>query len=360
MLIDDTDCEFMKACLPDRMVISDQHLLLTEETRAAKNVQIIANTVREVCRHDNHLFTLKKRSDGSHAIQANRDGTKIMRAVTEQLPLVEELIPCNVFNPFVEQLRKQLDLRPELREIPTKPPATVGGETLIWYGWLTDFVKDLRSAVRGDAFQRELLNRRKQTEKNHRAGSCYIDKIFEKRSKVLVIRLDLVVGGESPDGRGITQTVDLTQARAEFSKFLRYLRANFPLIGYLRELEYGLHTGYHFHLLIFLDGHLKRDGIGIAQKLGEHWKNVISEGRGRYWNCNERPQDYERFALGMTHRSDALKRKDLIDKVLDYLTRKRFWMRLEGVKKTFGKGQLYVCLPNTSQFTNKEEGVYKK
>lgn len=149
-----------------------------------------------------------------------------------------------------------------------------------------------------------------------------------------------MVGGESPENRGITQTVDLRQARTEFAKFIRCMRATYPQVGYLRELEYGLLSGYHFHVLIFIDGHLKRNDVRIAQELGEHWKNVITEGRGRYWNCNAWPQNYERHALGMTHRGDTLKREVLIDKVLDYLTRKRFWMRLDGIKKTFSKGQL--------------------
>lgn len=340
MLSDEHERELMKTEMPRRMVVGNDQLILTEETRAAKYVQTIANAVREVCLNDDELFKLKHCPNGLYRIEANREGMKILRAVTQQWPAIEELIPDNVFNPFVEQLRKQLTLNPKLSGIPVPPNALARHDAQVMHHWLIDMVSNLRSSVRSEDFQRELDNRRRQMQKNHRAGIRYIDKIFEKRSKVLVIRLDLVVGGESPEGRGITQTVDLKQACSEFAKFIRYMRATYPQVGYLRELEYGLLTGYHFHVLIFIDGHLKRNDVRIAQELGEHWKNVITEGRGRYWNCNARPQDYERHALGMIHRSDTLKRKVLIDKVLDYLTRKRFWMRLEGVKKTFGKGQL--------------------
>ncbi|VTU31047.1 hypothetical protein SRS16CHR_04800 [Variovorax sp. SRS16] len=340
MFHDDSERDLMNAHMPHRMVVGESRLVLTDETTAAKNVQIVAFAVRDACRHDNELFKLKHRNNGLHTIESTREGAKILRAVTQQLPAIEELIPDNVFIPFVEQLRKQLNLNPELREIPANLRGVIGHEAVMVHQWLTELVQTLRSNIRCENFQRELHNRSKQTQKNHREGIRYIDRIFKKCSKVVVIRLDLVTGGESPENRGITQTVDLKQARAEFAKFLRHLRETFPLLGYLRELEYGLHTGYHFHMLIFVNGRLKRDGVRIAQSLGEHWKNVITEGRGRYWNCNDRPKDYERFALGMTLRKDLLKRKVLIDKVLDYLTRKRFWMRLEGVKKTFGKGQL--------------------
>lgn len=339
MLSDDHERELMKHDMPHRLGIGNNQLLLTEEATAAKNVQIIANAVREVCLNDSEPFKLKRRPNGLHRIEANREGTKLLRAVTHQLPAIEELIPDNVFNPFVEQLRKQLNLKPALRDIPVALSALVGRNAEVVYPWLVDLVINLRASVHSEEFQRELDNRRRQMQKNHRAGIRHIDKIFQERSKVLVIRLDVVTGGETPESRGITQTVDLKLACTEFAKFVRYMRATYPVVGYLRELEYGLLTGYHFHVLIFIDGHLKRNDMRIAQELGEHWKNVITEGRGRYWNCNARPRDYERFALGMTHRSDTLKRKALIEKVLDYLTRKRFWMRLEGVKKTFGKGQ---------------------
>lgn len=340
MLSDDHERKLMKTNMPNRLVVGDHHLLLTEETTAAKNVQIIANAVREVSLNNNELFNLKRRDNGLHRIAANREGMKILRAVTCHLPAIEELIPDNVFNPFVELLRKESKLKPELRDIPVTLCALVGHDAEVAHQLLSDLVSNLRSSAHSEEFQRELDNRRRQMQKNHRTGIRYIDKVFVKRSKVLIVRLDLVVGGESPESRGITHTVDLKQACTEFAKLIRHMRATYPYVGYLRELEYGLLTGYHFHVLIFIDGRLKRNDVRIAQELGEHWKNVITEGRGRYWNCNARPQDYERHALGMTHRSDTLKRKVLIDKVLDYLTRKRFWMRLEGVKKTFGKGQI--------------------
>ena len=340
MLSNDHERELMNAGIPHRMVVGTDHLLLTAETNAAKNVQIIANAVREVCLNDEDLYKLKRRNDGLNRIEANREGLKLLRAVTRHLPAIDELLPDNVFNPYLEELRKRVKLRPQLSALPIPISALVSESAETAYQWLSDLVLDMRTSVRSESFQRELDNRRRQMQKNHRTGIRYVDKCFGKRSKLLAIRIDLVVGGESPERRGVTQTVDLKQARSEFAKFVRYMWATYPVVGYLRELEYGLLTGYHFHVLLLLDGHLKRGDVRIAQELGEHWKTVITEGLGRYWNCNARPRDYERHALGMIHRSDVLKRKVLIDKVLDYLTRKRFWMRLEGIKKTFGKGQL--------------------
>lgn len=161
--------------------------------------------------------------------------------------------------------------------------------------------------------------------------------IFEMRSKVVVERLDLVVGGETPETRGIAQSVSLKDARRSFAVFVRYLRETYPCLGYIYNLEYGVLTGYHFHVLIFLDGHLKWGDVAIAEQLGKHWRDTITEGRGRYWNCNARPLSYQRFGVGMILRSDAIKRKYLVEDVLPYLTSKDFWMRISGVRKSFGK-----------------------
>jgi hypothetical protein len=340
MIDDDHERKLMKAILPHRYSVGKERLLLTAETTAAKAVHMIANAVRDVCLMEVDLFVLKRRPNGMHRIQANREGLNLLRAATQQLSLVEELLPCNVFNPYVELLRAQLKLRQQIGDLPARVGALVADEAEKAFDWLDGFVKDLRAAAHSEAFQRELDNRRRQVQKNHLNGTRYIDKCFMKRSKLLIIRIDLILGGEQPESRGITDTVDLKQARKEFAKWVRYLRAAYPVIGYLHELEYGLLSGYHFHVLLLLDGHLKRGDVRIAQELGQHWDTVITEGRGRHWNCNAKAFDYERPALGMILRKDALKRKVLIEKVLDYLTRKRFWMRLEGVKKTFGKGQL--------------------
>ncbi|RYH30644.1 MAG: inovirus Gp2 family protein, partial [Alcaligenaceae bacterium] len=269
----------------------------------------------------------------------NREGVNLLRAVTQQLSLIEELLPCNAFNPYVELLRAQLKVRPHIRDLPVRIGALVADEAEEVFGSLDSFVKDLRVAAHSKAFQREIANRRRQMQKNHLKGTRYIEKCFKKRSRLLVIRIDLVVGGEHSESRGITHTVDLKQARTEFAKWLRYTRATYPRVGHLHELEYGLLSGYHFHVLLLLDGHLECADVRIAQKLGQHWDTVITEGRGRHWNCNARAFAYERPALGMIKRQDSLKRIVLIEKVLDYLTRKRFWMRLEGIRKTFGTGQ---------------------
>ena len=106
--------------------------------------------------------------------------------------------------------------------------------------------------------------------------------------------------------------------------------------GFIATLEYGLLRGYHFHALIFLNGHLVQDEVRIAWRLGEHWANVICEGQGRYWNCNA--QEYAERGIGVINYYDGDKRVALVEKVASYLTKTDFWVQFQPGGKTLFKG----------------------
>lgn len=329
----------MQTVVPHRLVVDDKQLHLTEENRAAKYVQMIADLVRDISNETDSLFSLVRRLDGRLGIKSVGKGGRLVQALSGQLALIEELLTGNAYNPFVELLREQLRKAPLLHGMPSKLTAFDGNDAPTFCTALNQLVIDLRREARTEEFRRVLDNRRRQCQKNQKAAVRMINQIFERRSKVLVIRLDLVVGGETPETRGVAQSVSVKDARRSFAGFVRYLRETYPCLGYIYNLEYGVLTGYHFHVLIFMDGHLKWGDVAIAEQLGKHWRNTITEGRGRYWNCNAHPLNYQRLGVGMILRSDAIKRKHLVEDVLPYLTSKDFWLRLSGARKSFGKAR---------------------
>lgn len=100
--------------------------------------------------------------------------------------------------------------------------------------------------------------------------------------------------------------------------------------------EYGTLTGYHFHLLLFFDGHKQWNGKALGFLLGEVWKNEITEGRGRYFNCNA--LKYAENGIGMIWHYEMAKREILKKKVISYLTKTDFWLKFQGTRKTFFRG----------------------
>jgi len=57
--------------------------------------------------------------------------------------------------------------------------------------------------------------------------------------------------------------------------------------NYVWAIEQGEDTGMHMHVILFYSAESNHDEI-IAMKIGEYWKNVVTEGNGAYWNSNAR------------------------------------------------------------------------
>lgn len=155
----------------------------------------------------------------------------------------------------------------------------------------------------------------------------YVDRLFLIYSKVLVIRLDLEYADEwSP-------FVTLSQAQRDIGEFIsrrRFSKLFENCIGFIVAREKGESEGaYHFHAMLFFDGHKQRGDVYLAQRIGEdYWVGYITrisakgkdlETRGHYYNCNAKA--YEHHGIGMVSYLDEVKRTDLLYAML-YLTKR--------------------------------------
>lgn len=154
----------------------------------------------------------------------------------------------------------------------------------------------------------------------------YVDRLFLIYSKILVVRLDLEYAED------FAPFVTLSQAQRDIGEFISRRRFS-PLfqhcVGFIVAREKGENGGaYHFHAMLFFDGHMKRGDVYLAQRIGEdYWSGHITrisgkgadfETRGRYFNCNA--EEYEHDGIGMVSYSDEVKRTDLLYALL-YLTK---------------------------------------
>jgi hypothetical protein len=320
-----------------RYVISDDHqtVIRGHEYRVAKNMRITARAIRKVVNSSEALFTLPTSLPA--VIHATYQGTRLLDAVSKSLPEFEEYFPCNAYNPYVELLKRAVKANPEIVYARQEMEQAQGLQLYALHARVDGFVQMLRNDARSKPFLAELDARRRQCQKNDTSAKKYVDDIYLHRaSKNLAVRLDLVCGSEDPERRGITSTVDVGQARKELDRFLRHVREKFPLTGYMGTFEYGTFTGYHFHLLLFFDGHKQWNGKALGFLLGEVWKNEITEGRGRYFNCNA--LKYAENGIGMIWHHDTAKREILKKKVISYLTKTDFWLKFQGTRKTFFRG----------------------
>ena len=111
-------------------------------------------------------------------------------------------------------------------------------------------------------------------------------------AKLMIVRVDLTYGevyvqDMAPEDR-------IEQDWEELKAFLNTKFAS-SFLGYAAKMEFRPKKGVHLHVLLAFNGRVVRQDVTIARLVGEHWKYVITQGAGGYFNCNT-PKYKNRFA----------------------------------------------------------------
>lgn len=145
--------------------------------------------------------------------------------------------------------------------------------------------------------------------KNHQSMTNYIDNLFTRYARLLVIRIDL--GYRKDIDTPFLNEEELyqkyLQAKADREHLFRNMKSNTlfnHMVGYIWRLEYGVDKGFHYHFFFFYDGSAVQQDITIARMIGEYWVNVITQGRGLYYNCNAYKDQYNYCGIGEINWND--------------------------------------------------------
>lgn len=185
---------------------------------------------------------------------------------------------------------------------------------------LNCFVDRVRMNQRLDL---ELLVRKLDRGAVQRADSMLrsLNHAFGIRSRLLVSRIDLSYLEGSFVNNDLASAME--RVKADWNRMYHALQGG--LVEHLRafaaRVEYGILSGYHLHVLLLFDGSDRWGDIRINTIIGEYWANKVTEGEGRYWNCNRFKDDYPRSALGMVEHSDTVTRESLREVVVKYLAK---------------------------------------
>lgn len=178
-----------------------------------------------------------------------------------------------------------------------------------------------------------------RAKKNRLSLTEYVQGLFERHQKLLVLRIDLHYGQAYPKKDSADQLLDW------FSRMLNNRRTNKifqGMIGHAARLEYAPDTGFHLHCMFIYNGSLHRhDGL-LGQRLGEYWRNVITDQQGRYFNCSAIKNSYKDVGIGLLHYSQCADHVGL-QKAIDYMTKSELLLRareLGGTRRGFFRGVL--------------------
>jgi hypothetical protein len=202
------------------------------------------------------------------------------------------------------------------------------------YKYFNDFVQRLRE----QGVDRDFLCRKRRRERNSRDSTLsakrYVNQLFELKSKLLVVRVDLSYYKE------YASSVTPELARKHRERLLNNLRSKAVFrdcVGYIWKLEWGCSKGAHGHYLFFFDGNKKQKHQYLGDQIGVYWKEKVTDGLGTYFNVNRKKYKYN--GVGMIDHSDIGKRKILTDIVIPYMTKQEQFLRAKTKgMRTFGKG----------------------
>ena len=179
-------------------------------------------------------------------------------------------------------------------------------------------VVEIRSLLRQPKVQERIRNRRKNAYKNYLRSMKDVDSLFDRRSRYLIVRVDFGYK-RYEDG----SMVALEEACWDIKTFLNAVRDELFIKhcqAFIGQMEFGEDKGLHFHFFFFFDGakHMPSHDSMVGQKLGKFWVEQVTSGKGIYHNCNRKKDAYKKLGIGMVHRSDNEKRKNL-DYAIGYL-----------------------------------------
>ncbi len=214
-----------------------------------------------------------------------------------------------------------------------------------------DLIDLIRTESRSAEFNGKISRREHSANRNYESALPFVTGLFSKRQ--LVLRVDLYY---MPEYAISTSAED---AKSDLAHFLYTFRHNKGLTKYLNayfwKMEFGHQKGMHIHMLFFYDGHEVKDDEYCANRIGTFWKNVITNGRGRFYNGNtaEHKAEYAKVGLlgiGMIDRINEDPDKDtskitrdiLLNKILKYLLKADQYLlatKLDNIKgRIYGKG----------------------
>ena len=306
----------------------DQIFEFTIEDGLLGQLKLIEPLVVEVIGSNERLFSAFQRVNGSLTFKSSSTGTRLLKILTRGQNEYACYFPTHELNPYIELLfscaRKFNNplFFSSFRGVRSS-------EVMEAVEALNGLVATIRQAASAQNFKSLVRGFSKASNKRSKSLDAYIDALFEKHSRLVVIRLDLSYESNVFHRKQNLQD-SMLQVKQDWARMQRDLHKGVPiqaLLGFACKLEYGSSKGFHFHLLVFYDGATYRKDVALAKLLGEHWKNTVTTGSGRYFNCNNQASKYRYPGVGIISYFDTDIIKNLKGRVASYLAKVDYWVR---------------------------------
>jgi uncharacterized protein (DUF736 family) len=207
----------------------------------------------------------------------------------------------------------------------------------------TEILEYINVQLRNPDFAKKLSALKSNMRRNEKAALTYVDAIFQRTQRVLVIRVDLFL-----EIANTSRTDQLKKLKEYFKSFLNNRRSNNCFkneIGYIWKLESGETRASHIHLFFFMDGSRVQKHEFISMKIGEYWKKV-SNGEGTFFSAHSKAyldgllEKGVGIGLGRVESYD-MKKRSFLSRMVRYFFKIDQYVSVKIFKKmrVFGKGE---------------------
>lgn len=317
---------------------------ITKEWDLAGHVWNIEYLVAKIIKSTENYFSVKENrfKNGSY-MHVKKVGNLIINSFKVNTDALKQHYPMHQFNPYVDLYIKLTEER-YFFGMSWLAHVMSCGEVIARCDALNGLVSELRKIGNSNKFKKTLSDFERSSNKNYQELVKYIDKQFEKHSRLLALRIDFGYLKDQCWPSNIEGAIKYDEVKLHRESLLTYMKKLLPknsMVGFAWKLEYGLDKSYHYHLLLLLDGSIVREDITIARMIGEYWNKTITSGKGLYWNCNANKSAYKSCGIGMVSYYDSDARIGLKKAAL-YMTKTDYYIKMviPGNGRIFGKGNM--------------------
>jgi len=274
-------------------------------------------------------------------------GKRILEVLRDHCERLEHEFPKHFLNPLLTLLIAHVKRNniPLLIENYGVGRFYCDQELTRWIKVLNDLIQGMRDEAKTKEFRKATRNYFLRGKNNYKSLSNLIRNLFKKYSRLMVLRIDLKYRDHLKDGDLIKRAaMTFEAARTHRERFFTNMRSNAMfdhIVGWAWKLEYGLRSGFHYHVILFFHGKHVRQDVTSAKRICAYWDNFITRGKGKAHSCNAKKEKYDECGIGMINHDESAKLIGL-DKAVMYLTKSDFYFQLMtgGRNRGFGRKEI--------------------
>lgn len=324
-------------CEPD----GESNLVEIQDFRSRADLILdVGRVIQEISSTEETLFNIDDRYEDGARLNPTRLGRRFLKVLRRDRFQAFEDYPDYKFNPYFEVFYAEIEAAGLIScgHLINNELCIGSVNTGNIAEFLNGFIKSIRGKLKSKEFNDKLKSYRRSVRENYKGLTSYVNGLFDLHSRMLVVRLDLSYQKEFRSA----DEISFRDAAKHRRTLLDYLdKGGFgEFLGYSWKFEKGRRKGLHNHMLFFFNGAKVCKDVVISKMIGEYWKNVVTGGKGAYFNCNAFKGRYKYCGVGMVHHSDADAREGLRI-IAAYMTKldEYFKLSVRGVR-SFGKGVL--------------------